>query len=201
MGGDIRPRLPRPLSGLDLLVQVDEDHPEREAPHNRGAEHREHDAVALAIAVVLEAPHVAAGHVAKLAEGVDHGDGDGTLGGGSREGRGDPRVENDKAGIGRRLKEQGNVARSHVLRRHADYKANDSDTDRSNDMPKLLASPVGVHGVDQRDDAREHPRRRAHEQGRDILKAKSTGQRGLLIKVSQSISLCQRLDLDLRRRH
>lgn len=87
MRSHILARLPSiGLSPLELFVEVDQHQPEDVASNHRDAKHGQHNAVALAVPVLLEVPDVRARDVAELAEGVDHGDGHGALGGRSWEG-------------------------------------------------------------------------------------------------------------------
>ncbi|SPQ20467.1 bb9c0dee-6315-4aed-9e05-cb89f535090d, partial [Thermothielavioides terrestris] len=85
---------------LEAAVRAHEHEAEGEAAEDGDAEHGGDDAVALAVAVVGQVPDVGPGHVAELAEGVDHGDGDGALGRRARERGRDPRVEDDEAAGG-----------------------------------------------------------------------------------------------------
>ena len=83
---------------LELPVEAVEHDAEQEAAEDRCAEHGERDGIAAAVAVGGQGPDVGAGDVTDLAEGVDHGDGDGALRGRASEGGGDPGVEDDEAG-------------------------------------------------------------------------------------------------------
>lgn len=85
------------LGLFELLVEVLEEHAESIAADDGDAEHGCHDTVALAVAVFGEIPDVGAGDVTELTEGVDHGDGDGTLGWRTGEGCTDPGVEDDES--------------------------------------------------------------------------------------------------------
>ena len=72
-----------------------------------------------------------------LAEGVDHCQGDGALGGWSGEGRADPGVEYDEARVGAGLEEKSNVSRGGVQGGHADDEADESGADWSDDVVEL----------------------------------------------------------------
>lgn len=130
-------RIPLRLLLLQLLIQINQNHPENPESDNRHAVHGRHDAVALAVPILLETPHVRAGHVAELAEGVDEGQCDGALGGGSREGGADPGVEDDEAGVRAGLEEEGDVAGCDVEGGHADDEADEAHEEGAVDVPDL----------------------------------------------------------------
>lgn len=164
------------LALLKLLVQLVKNNLKDVATDNGDTEHGGNDAVALAEPVLLKVPDVRSGDVAKLGEGVDHGDGNGTLGGGTRERGRDPGVEDDEAGVGASLEKESDVARGDVEGRHGDDETNQTNADGADNVPEALLGAIGVPGVDQRDDAGEGPGRRAHEQGRDVAEAQGLGE-------------------------
>lgn len=90
--GDILSSLPSSFTSIKLLVEVDKDHSESEATDNADTEHGQDDTVRLAITVLRQVPDVRTGNVTELRKGVDHSDGNSSLGRRTREGRRDPRV-------------------------------------------------------------------------------------------------------------
>lgn len=133
------------LALLEFLVQALEQGLEPPGAQDGDAEHGRDDAVALPVPVVLEAPDVAAGHVAQLRERVDQRDGHGPLRRGARERRADPRVEHDEPRVRARLQEQRHVARRYVERRHADDEPDESADYRARYVPELDGG-AGVSG-------------------------------------------------------
>ena len=126
------------LLHLKLPVQAVEHRPENKATHNGGAEHSERDSITPAEAIRWQTPDIGARDVSDLRKGVDHGDRDGAFGGRAREGRRDPRVEDDETGVGARLQEEGDVAGGDDFGRHADYEADHSHADWADDVPELF---------------------------------------------------------------
>lgn len=133
--------VPGALALLKLAVEVGQDGAEGQTSDDSQAEHGRDDAVALAVPVLLQVPHVAARHVAQLRERVDEGDGHGALRRRPRERRADPRVEDDEAGVGAGLEEERDVARRYVEGRHADDETDDAANDGADDVPEL---PMGL---------------------------------------------------------
>lgn len=129
--------IPRGLLLLKLLVKIDQDHTEDPEADNGNAVHGSDDTVALAVSVLLEIPDVRAGDVTELTECVDQSESDGTLGWGSREGGADPGVEDDEAGVGAGLEEEGDVAGCYVEGGHADDEAHETHEDGAVDVPDL----------------------------------------------------------------
>lgn len=74
------------------------------------------------------------------------------------------------------MEEQSDVAGCDDFGGHADYEADDSHADWADDVPELLLASVGAPCNAQREDAREHPRRRTHEQSGNIAESESLGQ-------------------------
>lgn len=95
------------------------------------------DTIRLSVAVFAEVPDIRSGNVSELGEGVDESNGDGSLGGWTGKRGRDPRVEDDEAGVRTGLEEQGDVSGSNVERRHANNKADQTDTDGSDNVPEL----------------------------------------------------------------
>jgi hypothetical protein len=125
------------LLQLELLVKAVEHRPKNEAPHNSRAKHGERDGVAAAETVCGKTPNIRARDIPDLRKGVYHGDRDGTLGGRARERRRDPGVEDDEAGVGAGLQEEGDVAGGDDFGRHADYEADHAHADWADDVPEL----------------------------------------------------------------
>lgn len=74
------------------------------------------------------------------------------------------------------LKEQSNIARRNIKRRHADNEANNTHDDRAGDVPELVLGPIGVPRVEERDQAGKHPGRSTHEKSRDGVEAQRAGE-------------------------
>lgn len=148
--------LPSSFASLKLLVEVDKDHSENETTNNGDTEHGQDDTVRLAIAVFRQVPHVRAGNITELGKGVDHSDGNCSLGRRTREGRRDPgvaaglvshwkcgdvkrdaHIQNNETGIGLGLQEEGNVSASSVEGGHTDDETDHSEKNRDSDVPKL----------------------------------------------------------------
>lgn len=128
------------VARLQLLVQIHQDHTEEPEADDGHAEHGRHNSVTLAVSVFRQVPDVHAGDVAKLREGVDQGQRDGSLSRRTREGGTDPGVHNDEAGVGTRLQEEGDVSGGGVEGGHADDEADETHDDRAVNVPDLYAA-------------------------------------------------------------
>lgn len=73
------------LESLKLLVLVEQDELEEVATESGNDEHGENDSVGDSVTIGLELPDIRTADVTGLRESVDHGEGDGSLGGRSGE--------------------------------------------------------------------------------------------------------------------
>lgn len=88
-----------PLKLLKSLVQPRKHHTKNKSTDDGAAKHGCDNAIAFAVAILLEAPDVTSSNVTQLSKRVDEGDGHGSLGRGTRERRADPRIEDNVSKI------------------------------------------------------------------------------------------------------